>query len=124
MKTLQLLALTAAAATLLGCEPDYEIQVRYLTSAPAEVQMDTRGIFIPKGVAVGVEIIPIEDDEQMDEDVDMVPTRPGIIGIDLGLEERTHVIYGVEEGATSIDVYFDDEQVFTMSAQVTSPIFQ
>jgi hypothetical protein len=114
--------MAALAATLMGCASDYDIQVRYRSDAPPEVQMDSQRLLIPKGIGVGVEIIPIEDDERIDAEVDMVPLRAGIIGIDLTLDDEVLFIYGVDEGSTEVDVYFDDERVLTLSAQVSQPI--
>ena len=126
MKALRLLPLAGAAAMLLGCEPDYDIRVQYISDPPPEVQIDSQNIFIPKGIAVGVHLIPIEDDEQVDEDVDMIAARPTILGIDRHNldddKENDKVLYGREEGSTSVDVFFGDELVFSMSAVVTAPI--
>lgn len=126
MKTLHLFAVAGAASLLLGCEPDYEIRVEYISNPPPEVQIDTHNIFIPKGVAVGVRIIPIEDDERIDEDVDLTPSRPSVLGVDgHNLDDdsdNAKVLYGREEGNTPVDVYFDDDLAFTLMAIVTQPI--
>ena len=128
MKALSLFAVFGAATMLVGCEPDYEIRVQYISDPPTEVQIDSENIFIPKGVAVGVHVIPIEDDEQIDEDVDLIAARPSVLGIDRhNLDQDSDndkVLYGREEGGTSVDVYFDEELVFHMTAVVTQPIVE
>jgi len=114
------LAVALASSGLMGCESDYDFRVRYINAdVPTEIQVDSREIRIPEGMAVGVEIIPIEDDEIEDFDVDLVPIRGGILGIDRGLQEEQKIIYGVNAGSTGVDVYFDEELVFEVTAIVS-----
>jgi hypothetical protein len=113
------LAAALAAAGTMGCSSDYDFRVRYINAdVPTEIQIDSREIRIPEGMAVGVEIITIEDDEIEDFDVEMIPIRGGIIGIDRGLEEEYMIFYGVNAGSTGVDIYFDEELVFEVSAIV------
>ena len=112
------LAAVLALSSLSGCTDDHSIDFRYLTMAPPEVVIDSDHLSVPEGIAVGVEAIAVENGDRIGALIDFVPVRPGIIGIDRGLEERTFVIYGMAAGATSIDLYFDHELVGEMPAEV------
>jgi hypothetical protein len=120
MRRLTCLASVVALSSLIGCTDEYSIDFRYLTMAPPEVVIDSDHMEIPEGVAVGVEAVAVEDGDRIGDLIDFVPVRPGIIGIDRGLDERTFVIYGMAAGATSIDLYFNNERVGEMPAEVVA----
>jgi len=118
MMRLTCLTTVLALSSLVGCTDEYSIDFRYLTMAPPEVVIDSDQMTVPEGIAVGVEAIAVDNGDRVGSIIDFVPVRPGIIGIDQGLEERTFVIYGMAAGATSIDLYFDNERVGEMPAEV------
>ncbi len=118
-RTTCLATLLAAAALTTGCADDHSIEFRYLTNAPPEVVIDSDRMVVPEGIAVGVEAIAVENDHLVGDIVDFVPVRPGIIGIDRGVQERTFVIYGMTVGATSVDYYFNGELIGNIAAEVT-----
>lgn len=118
-RTTCLASLLAACAFTTGCANEYSIEFRYLTNAPPEVIIDSDRMLLPAGIAVGVEAIAVEDDHLIGDLIDFLPVRPGIIGIDQGVQERTFVIYGMSVGATSIDYYFNGELIGNMPAEVT-----
>jgi hypothetical protein len=112
------LAAAALAAACAGCSSEHDVEFRILTEAPPEVFLSGELIEIPEGIAVGVEAIALEDDRRVGKRVDLFPARPGIIGMDRGLGERVFVMYGVRAGSTSVDMYFNNDLVGTLTAQV------
>ncbi|MBW2456277.1 MAG: hypothetical protein JRI68_17290 [Deltaproteobacteria bacterium] len=118
-RTTCLATLLAACALTTGCANEYSIEFRYLTHAPPEVIIDSDRMLLPAGIAVGVEAIAVEDGRLIEDFIDFLPVRPGIIGIDRGVQERTFVIYGMTVGATSVDYYFHGELIGNMPAEVT-----
>lgn len=111
--------LTFLLAGATGCSSDYWVDFAYVSDAAPSVLVDSDRIEIPAGLAVGVTATPVEDGERQGIDLDMVPVRSGIIGIDQALEERQWVIYGVSPGTTSIELWFAGELVGEMPAVVT-----
>ncbi len=118
MTRLTCLAALLALGSLIGCTDEYSVDFRYLTNAPPEVIIDSDRMEIPEGIAAGVEAIAVENGNRVGAFIEFVPARPGIIGIDKGLEERTFVIYGMTAGATSIDLFFNNELVGEIAAKV------
>jgi hypothetical protein len=106
------------ASTLCGCSHNYDLRFRFLTEAGSEVQLDSRSLQIPEDAIVAVELIPLDDDEIEDTEVELVPQRP-ILAVDRHLEDHIRVIYGIDEGTTVVDVFFGSELVFEMQATVT-----
>jgi hypothetical protein len=117
MKRPSMLAIALLALGTVGCSHEYRVHFKYLTDAPSDVLVTGELIEMPEGAVVGVEAWALEDDERIGDRVDLIPARPGIVGIDFGLEERTFVLYGIALGATSVDVYFNDDLVGEISAQ-------
>ena len=97
----------------------YNLRYRPLGGSEGGATLRPGGCQLPhQFMAVGVEILPIEDDEIEDYDVEMVPIRGGVLGVDRGLEEEHLIFYGVNAGATGVDVYFDEELVLEVQAIV------
>jgi len=105
----------------IGCGSDYNVEFRSLTVPPKTVSLDDDQVQIPASIAVAVEVTPYEDGEEMGEDVfvELVSQNHGVIGVDVALEEREFVLYGVEPGSTDIDLYFDDDFVGSINAVIT-----
>lgn len=118
-RALQLALALALVASSAGCSSEYWVDFTYVSDAAPSVLVDSDRIEIPAGLAVGVTATPVEDGERTGLALDMVPVRPGIIGIDQALEERQWVIYGISAGATSIELWFAGELVGEMPAVVT-----
>jgi hypothetical protein len=112
-------AVTLFAAT--GCTPDQWVEFDVLTDVMPNTVLEADRIVVARGFAVGAEALPIENNARRDEVViDLVPDADGIIGIDHGLEKNTFVIYGINAGSTTVDVYFDDNLIGDMTAKVVA----
>jgi hypothetical protein len=111
--------LLGAALFTSGCASDYWVALTTISDAPPSVQVNRSRIEIPAGLAVGVRAEAMEDDERTGQQVDFVPVRAGIIGIEQALENDEWVIYGVSPGNTDVEVWFDDELVAEMPAVIT-----
>jgi hypothetical protein len=110
--------LVAAAALTMGCSHEYSVELRLVTDAPLDVIISDTEIIVPEGMAVGVRPIPYRDGDRIDDVVEFVPARPGIIGMDPGVEEGIWVFYGEEAGSVSVEVTFDEEYRFDLRAEV------
>jgi hypothetical protein len=112
------LSLAAAACALSGCSSDYWVDFKYVSDADSRVIVSRDRVEIPVGFAVAVEAYPIEDGERQGYDLDMRPGRPGIVGVDRGIEDLRWVFYGEDIGETSIELFFDGEYVADLPASI------
>jgi hypothetical protein len=111
-----------AALTLLGasgCGDDW-VEFRILTEAPPDTVLQPDQIQIAEGWAVGVEAIPISSNSRVDAVLELVADNPSVIGIDRSLETNHFVIYGVGPGQSGVDIYFDDDLIGDMPANVVA----
>lgn len=115
MKRFSMLALALAA--LQGCSSDEWVEFDVLTDLPPGALLQPDRIEVPEGWAIGVEAIPIESNKRVEVIVDLVVDDPRVVGIDRALEANQFVIYGVGNGTTSVDIYFDDELIGDIPAR-------
>jgi hypothetical protein len=113
-------AAVALVLALAGCADEHWVEFRLLTSPPAPVTLTSAEVALPAGVAVGVEVIPFENNRRLEDgvSVELVSHNASVLGVDRGLENRVFVLIGAGAGATTMDLVFGDELVGDMRATV------
>lgn len=121
MKKLSILAVcllsTLGAA---GCNSDYSMEPRDLTSPPVSASITGDRMEIPMGIAVGFRAVPKRGGDELDRDteVTMVSEDPSVAQIAPTTAERGFVVWGVAEGTTTITMRVDGADQLTIPVEV------
>lgn len=130
-----LLALSAGALGGAGCEPGLDTVNFCVIQARPGASVDERGITVPMGTVVVLKASPVDTSgDIMDDDTEMslVSGNPGVLGAaPLDYESDScpgyddvdwyFVIYGVEPGQTTLEVWADGRLWREIPVNVTNP---
>jgi hypothetical protein len=114
--TASLLALLGAA----GCNSDYSMEARDLTTPPLSASITGERMDLPMGIAVGFVAVPKRGGDELDEDneIAFASSDPGVARIAPTTAPRGFVIWGVQKGTTTIVMSVDGADQLTIPVEV------
>ncbi len=107
----------AIASALGGCDPYDGIDMEVQTGPPLDVEFLESGITLPVGIAVGLDISPVEGDDESRLRVNS--GDPTIFGLEPDIDGR-YVAFGVTPGETVLRVRYRGETVDRIPVTVTT----
>lgn len=103
-----------------GCNSDYSLETRDLTSPPVSASVTGDRMEIPMGIAVGFTAVAKRGGDEIDEDaeVTMVSSDPDIAEIAPTTAERGFVVWGVAKGTTTLVLRVDGADRLSIPVEV------
>jgi hypothetical protein len=113
--------LAAIAAGAAGCGPRFDhLDFDTTTNPPLPVSLSSHHVGIPEGIAVGVDVTPMDDSNApLDRDVPVALTSSDASVFDVTLQSessdrkdpnRSYVIFGVAPGSALLHVEVDGDR--------------
>ena len=105
----------------VGCSsPSKHVVLESRTTPPMAVDLTSSHWRLPVGIAIGINTVPKEGNDAMDNDtsVELSSSNPSVIGVDRTLDRRVFVAYGVSPGSATVHAKIDGEPVQEIRVQV------